>query len=241
MKLQTRPWHFFIIAFIVIGCNSSEQLPLPTPMEMPDPRISPPPENLPTPTLSYVLDLAEILQISEIRSIELEDHWSGLNDYGPTASYYSLLPAGTEFVGQVNFRVGGDFMDPIAEIQDLQIPVENIQSFINKLAESPSIQGKYEPLIEWTDDYPSLSIDIKLQAESILFYTSSQGEYHKPWAIFFKDRTYIVNSTAPMDALNQLAPYLKKNRLRELEQEVLNNPYTNPSTPKGPTVTPRRR
>jgi hypothetical protein len=221
---------FLVIAFLMVGCTSNTPT---TPSATPADPIS---------DHDFLPNLADLFTISEIRSISIQDDWAGLIDYGPTLSYYSLMPNGSEFTGLVNFTVGGDFNKrPISETNDLHIPTKGIEAFLKKLASTSYRKGKYEPFEQWTDDYPSLEIRVLLRHDEISFHTTSQGEYHTPWAMIYLGQTFVVDSATPMDALKVLLPYLKKDRLAALEDQVLKEPYDNginPNPTNEPTPTP---
>jgi len=184
--------------------------------------------------------LSEILQISKIRSIQLRNGWDGLSPFAPTEAHYSLQPGATAFSGQANFSIGGNFdiKEPITETQNIEIPLKNIQAFLDKLAACPFSEGEYQPSIEWTDDYPSLKIEIELQTGSITFYSSSQGTSHVPWAMYYNDKTYVVDSSAPMAALAELDPYLETDRLNALINQAQNSLSHQPTSVPVPTSTP---
>lgn len=200
-----------LVAFIIIGCNAVKELsdPSPTPTITPTPPIP---------------NLAEILQIANVRSLRLKDDWSGLPDYGPAEAHYFLQPKGKEFVGAVTFRAGEDLLrNSLTDTEEISIPATVVQSFLNTLAKSQLQDIKYE-LTLWTDDYPYLEISIELQDETIEFYSEAQGEFHAPWAVTFRNKTYVINSIVPMQALtDDFGPYLKKEKLAQLIDNVFKN------------------
>ena len=175
----------------------------------------------------------EGLEVANIRAISIQDNWVGLSDIAPILSYYSLLPNGEEFTGLVNFDVGGySRKNRISELQDLHVPAKAIQLFLNKLQTTSIREGDYQPTIEHTDDYPTLEIRIVLTNFDLTFYTSSQGERHTPWGMTCFGHTYVIDSATPMDALDILLPYLKKDRLKVLEDQVvksMNEPTPTPT------------
>ncbi len=93
---------------------------------------------------------------------------------------------------------------------------------MQKLAQANPQVGKYEPFILVTDDYPEITIRVLYgQAETIEFYTASQGEEHIPWRVTYNGSSYIVNSGVPMQALEILKPYLAQDLLDNLREEQM--------------------
>lgn len=120
---------------------------------------------------------------------------------------------------------------PVIDQQPLSIPIKDIGLFIDELSKAQFSEGEYQPSITWTDDYPHLEINIELRTGMLSFYSDSQGEQHVPWGMSYDHRTYTLGA-APMDALDILLPYLKKDRLKALEDQVveaMNEPTPTPT------------
>ena len=75
---------------------------------------------------------------------------------------------------------------------------------------------EYVPYFDHTDDFPFVEIVLELPSEKIEFSTVSQGAGRSPWKCVVESETYVVNSGAPMRALNVLVPYLQRDRLTRL-------------------------
>ena len=182
--------------------------------------------------------LSEIRQISDLRSIRLADDWAGLADYGPTQAHYMLQPKAGGFLGQATFSAGGDFSkEQMTDSAEITIPIRVVQNFLNTLAEATLEDGPYEPYIEHTDDYPDLSIDLVFDGQTVSYQSQSQGGGHVPWAVSIDTQTYVINSGIPMQAWALLSPYLKQDKLQQLEDRVSNSPDLSSGEPL-PTTTP---
>lgn len=164
--------------------------------------------------------------LSTAYSITIIDNWSGLNPVAPINSLYILEnPEGfidnENFQGSALFSVGGYWSNAHKETASINVPKDIIQSFLQKLSQISPENGEYEPLAEWTDDYPEITIRVLYgNAETIEFYTSSQGEEHIPWKVTYDGKSYIVNSGVPMQALEMLNDYLAQDVLNNLMEQV---------------------
>ena len=122
------------------------------------------------------------------REVEIVDSWGGL---------------GKQRTGRWRLRGGAAGFEGEAKV-----PGEAARRFLETLAETPVLRGNYEPETVNLDDYPYLSILLGVGAESVAFFTESQGYGHIPWGV----RTYTAVFAAPSDqpdrALGVLRPYL---------------------------------
>ena len=121
--------------------------------------------------------------------VEITDAWGGL---GPAASSSHVLRRENDSITGVN-----------------GLPVATFESFLRTLAEAPTLRGRYQPRIEHTDDYPSVSIRVRTAGGELHFHSESQGSAHVPWAVEVKGTTYVIPSDAPARALAMLAPYFE--------------------------------
>jgi fermentation-respiration switch protein FrsA (DUF1100 family) len=150
-------------------------------------------------------------------AIRIQDDWNGLSPNAPITARYALMLVGGVFSGSADFSVAGGAKTAST---DAVLPPEVAEEFLKTLAGSPVKVGDYVPLIEHTDDYPSLSIEIDLGTEKVLFFSQSQGADRTPWGVTFGGETYVVDSDAPARALRVLEPYLS----REIIQELIDEP-----------------
>ena len=81
--------------------------------------------------------------------------------------------------------------------------------------------GEYQPNFEHTDDYPEISIRLVYgKAQTIEFYTTSQGDENIPWEVTYNGKSYVVNSGEPAQALEIIKPYLAQDILEKLVKEA---------------------
>ena len=169
---------------------------------------------------------------SDTYAIEVIDHWDGLAFVRPINSHFALESnkaevEGNSFNGNATFSVGvqinaeGQRSSLEQETVPITIPNEVVHLFLQKLAETQPEKGKYEPFFEWTDDYPQITIRLLYgEAETIEFYTSSQGIEHVPWQLTYNGHFYVVNSGVPMQALELLYPYFEQDLLEDLIEKA---------------------
>jgi len=161
---------------------------------------------------------ADLMQIAKLRSIDIHDDWMGLSSIGPVSKHYQLKPEGNVFVGTATFSAGGGTKVQ-TKVENLSLPQEAVQSFLQALAASPIVQGPYQAKIDHTDDYPSQKIDIALDSETLSFSSQSQGEFAIPWALQLRGVGYVISAKNPAEALQKLKPYLKEDSYKKFIEE----------------------
>jgi len=160
-----------------------------------------------------VVQLPELKALAGARLIRIQDGWGGL---GPSRSaHYELHPSENQFTGEATFSVGG-----LNKTENIQIPFNAAQTFFRILGEASLENKEYFPQIWHTDDYPSLKIELDLEDEAVTFFTESQGESHVPWAVKIGEKTYVIDSDVPARALAALNPYLKRDVMKKLHDEL---------------------
>ena len=166
------------------------------------------------------------VQLTQAHSIRIQDDYEGFSPISPVNAHYNIKLSQNQkqFIGKASFVVGGRSFPESRRRQasaDLTIPFEAVQTFLRMLDSSPLKEGNYIPLINQGDDYPSFSIEIKLELKTgtVVFFTQSQGDDHVPWGVVFKRKEYVINSDVPAKALSQLKPYLKPDVLERLKQQ----------------------
>lgn len=157
--------------------------------------------------------------LSQTDSIQINNGWSGLSPVAPIITHYSLQRYEQGFKGEARFSVAGYSKQPRQASAEIEIPLNPAQSFLKTLATVSLKEGKYEPKIEHTDDYPAISFELKTGTDTVLIFTKSQGEGHVPWGVTFKGKTFVVDSDVPARALKELEPYLKRDVLRKLIEQ----------------------
>lgn len=153
--------------------------------------------------------------------IEIWDNWIGLSPLAPIVAEFNVTNSGTSFSGAAHFEVGDYGDNPQTADETIEIPVEVIQAFLDKLNEATLEEGQYVPHIDHTDDYPDLRIEIySTTHDEIIFESTSQGGEHIPWGATFEGVHYTINSGIPMEALEILKPYLKYDVLENLKNSA---------------------
>lgn len=161
-----------------------------------------------------------IPDLAQTDSIQISDEWTGLSRVAPIEANYSLARSGEGFSGEAKFSVAGySEQTELTASEAVAIPATATETFLKTLSSLTLKEGKYVPKIEHTDDYPSISIELKLKTDAFRVFTKSQGEGHAPWGVEFKGKTYIVESDAPAKALTALEPYLKRDVLQKLIEQ----------------------
>ncbi len=158
---------------------------------------------------------------SEAYSITIVDNWDGLSMTAPLDGFYAIESSRDHFEGAALFTVAGNFSDEKQSTAILNIPVDTIRSFLDQLAKSHPEMGEYQPNFEHTDDYPEISIRLVYgKAQTIEFYTTSQGDENIPWEVTYNGKSYVINSGEPAQALQIIKPYLAQDILEKLIKEA---------------------
>jgi hypothetical protein len=126
------------------------------------------------------------------REVEIIDSWGGLGK--PRYGRWSLRGGAAGFAG------------------DAKVPGEVARRFLELLAETPVLRASYEPALHCTDDYPYLSILLGVGADTVAFFTESQGRGHAPWGVRTYTAVFVAPSDRPARALEVLRPYLGEPR-----------------------------
>lgn len=150
------------------------------------------------------------ISLSGIESMTIQDHWVGLSPVAPVQADYLLTNVEGALIGGAVFSIS---YESITQQADINIPADVAAEFLKTLETVDLIRGDYHPLIEWTDDYPSITMTFQMDHGEVSIFTSSQGEYHVPWGATINDTTYVINSEIPMQAFNSLSPYLHRDQL----------------------------
>ena len=166
-------------------------------------------------------DAFSSLDLLTTKSITINNNWSGLSPLAPINSSYSLKQAGDHFEGDASFSVGGFFGETKTDTAPIRVPDQVIQDFLQKLSRARPVPGEYKPNIQWTDDYPQITISLVLEnMQTVVFYTESQGDENIPWKVTYNDNSYIIDSGIPAQALGILLPYLAQDNLQNLISQV---------------------
>ena len=165
--------------------------------------------------------LKELAEARLPESIMIHDGWGGLSPVAPIIVKYTLVQDEENFSGQVYCSVGGYFTNTYYDSEFVTIPVESVELFLKKLSDSSIEVGEYIPDITWTDDYPDINMQVEYKFKVFEFSTSSQGEKNVPRKLkIYPDTIYVINSSAPSDALQILKAFLDRNILNKLFEKA---------------------
>lgn len=153
-------------------------------------------------------------------SIHVYDEWSGYSIISPLRARYFLGQEKDGFKGQAKFSAGEEERRREV-VRDIMIPIDVTHAFLRLLSEVSVEPDEYCPVMDHTDDYPSIEIHLKIGDLSIQFFTESQGANHVPWGLRIGDETFVVRSSIPADALEILSPYLHKDVLDGLADALM--------------------
>jgi hypothetical protein len=146
---------------------------------------------------------------SSVTSMTIVESWTGLSPVAPIEATFHLTPAPQGLKGVAHFSAAG-YRDPITATASISIPVEILNQFLVMLAGTPLEEGPYQPLINHTDDYPSIALIVETSAGQFTFDTQSQGETHVPWRALIEGREYVTYADNPAQAWRLLDPYLAR-------------------------------
>jgi hypothetical protein len=166
--------------------------------------------------------LPSLAIVTQGETVEIQNDWNGYSDITPILRHYKLRSQNKELVGNSHIAVGGYGAAGIRQqaTTKVKIPAAIASQFLATLAKTPIKVGKYQPLIKHTDDYPSVTIRVKVKQQLVIFSSQSQGVSRTPWKVSIRSRTvnpsrsgatqtdYISNTDFPTQALKLLSPYL---------------------------------
>jgi hypothetical protein len=119
-----------------------------------------------------------------------------------------------ELIGNSHIAVGGYGAAGIHQqaTAKVKIPAAITAQFLATLAKTPIKLGTYKPLIKYSDDYPTVKIQVKVKHQQAIFSSQSQGVGQIPWKVTMRSgkttTSYISNSDFPARSLKLLSPYL---------------------------------
>ena len=174
-------------------------------------------------------DVAEVFQqlaeFPNVQAIRIEDDWQGFGSISSREAHYALERRSDGFEGPGVLSVASWSNGQQEALVDVVVPLDVVQEFLRMLAGSPLDQSIYLPSRGMTDNYPSTKIELDLETDTVVFFTTSQGAGGIPWGLTLKGVTfvpaaYVINSDIPMGALETLGPYLEREMLASLINQV---------------------
>lgn len=165
--------------------------------------------------------LAELLDVASAEAILIHDVWVGYNEASPLVARYTLRrgdKGGLSGEAELSTRL-------MSEPKRLQVVVTapKVRAFLAELGGATLVRRAYEALREHTDDSPLIEIVIQVPPQSltdrggfVVFHTTSQGDFHAPWAAFVDGSAYVVEGDVVGRVLTSLDRPLKRAELRRL-------------------------
>ena len=157
------------------------------------------------------------LDLDNVQSVTIRDYWFGLSFLTPIESAYSLTEVNGAWVGTVRFSISVRLN---MHEEAISIPAHVVREFRQILETAAPFAGEYTPARFYTDSYPSLTLGFQNEAGTFEVFSRSQGEDYVPWAATVNGRSYVIDSAIPMRALETLMPYLKRDVLRKLLEQM---------------------
>jgi hypothetical protein len=165
--------------------------------------------------------------LPETQSIRIDDSWMGLSPVAPLNASYALERQGAQFVGLGEFGARGMVFGSIQSgprrtaTRDIVLPPADAETFLRMLTGIQAVERPYDPQLRITDHYPSLSIRLETPDGTLTVFSQAQGTDRVPWALRLGERTFVVDSDLPTRAFATLEPYLHRDVLQSLADEVL--------------------
>jgi len=175
----------------------------------------------PAETPAAVRAAAVLPDLARAQTIVIDDVWNGFSRIAPIEAHYVLQRAPNGFSGRADFSAGGGYPGgPTRARADVAVPPAPVDAFFRMLAQAPLHAGEYTPKRRRSDDYPDLTITITIDGKDVLFSSQSQGKERAPWLVHSGDADYVSDSGVPADALEKLAPYLRRDVLDAIVQTL---------------------
>lgn len=152
--------------------------------------------------------LGSRIDVEAAQLVLVHDGWSGMNDDAPLITTYELRRDEAKgLAGEARQYRRGAF----ERAQPVSLRAIDAGKLLRLLASAPCVPGAYEPLMQWTDDFPCIDLAVHIRPESnmgglVLFHTSSQGRYHAPWSITVRGESFV----SPGDHLGKALAMLRK-------------------------------
>lgn len=183
-----------------------------------------------------------LVHLPETTTVKIEVGWYGLAEVSPLIATYSLNRNGDEFDGPGEFTAeklvyrppsGTEQISP-TEVKasttlPIGVPTDLIEAFLTAGSRIPMVLGEYKPRRTHTDDYPYLKVEVPTEQGSLRIETASQPAYsvdrthldRTPWAIRYRDLTYIVTVDDLDKTWDRILEHLRyRDTVQELDQQL---------------------
>ena len=213
LRMTTRPRYanarqlFLVLllslTLLVAACDDSPVAPTPPPDPTSVVLVPTPTPNVQATHTAIASIIDPVLnQIPNASAIHIKEEWSGSSVEYPLVARISITRTGDNFTGKADFSAGHS--PPSTSTRDLTLRAQTVGEFLALISISPVEPTPYSPRNDGSDEHPSISIELTLPSETVIYRTMSQGYMQKPWALDVNGNTYSVDSTQPRYALNIL-------------------------------------
>lgn len=161
---------------------------------------------------------------SDLITLSFTDLWTGLSPAAPIDAIYRFGQTSDGLIGNGELSVGGYHRNPITQTVPLTLPLPLLDELLTRLAALPMESGVYRPSLMWTDDYPTLALQLHTTTGDWAFTSNSQGPLHIPWQVHINGEDYVTYSPHMMQVIESLYPYLARDQLDALVNHVINTP-----------------
>jgi hypothetical protein len=155
-------------------------------------------------------DAALLAALRGTTALTITDLWWVLGPVQRVTMVFTLRRTSSGFDGTGEYTAESYYGPKTSTKRQIAIPQAAIKGFFTTLAAAPRREGAYTPKVTHTDYSPDLSIDLMTPNGAIAYRSQSQGETHVPWQAQLGGRSYVVDSPAPMVALESLEPFLQR-------------------------------
>jgi hypothetical protein len=180
---------FLLLVLVIAGCKSQKTTVAPT-------------------VGSSVPSATALGTLSNVALLEIKNDWNGYSDITPIVRHYRLKPQANGLAGNGSFAVGGYGGYSIQQQYTRKVSISPAltQQFLQMLNGTKIAKSdRYQPKIERADDYPDVTIYLKLADREVTFASRSQGQNNVPWQIKIKTKTgmesFVSDSPNPAQAL----------------------------------------
>jgi hypothetical protein len=144
--------------------------------------------------------------------LTVQDNWSGMSPFSPTAAKYTLRRSGSLFEGEGQVSIGIDDGRIPKVTKIIKVPSDTSREFLRILIETPVEAGAYRgsPIATYTDNYPDLKFSVTTPDGTLSFSSTSQRDDFYPWTIWYNGKQYTSTDGKPHRAYLEIAVYLKQ-------------------------------
>jgi hypothetical protein len=174
---------------------------------------------------TLVQQFPEMADLPETKTVVIGIKWLGLSTLSPMIADYLLELHEDQFVGQGQFKVA----EAPAVSRPVTVPRDVMRAFLAVANKVRMVEGKYNPCIDHTDDYPSLEFDVATKQGPLRIGTRSQLKYAEsgtyldrtPWNIGYLNRSFVVTASDLDRAYKRFGQYLRDDKIfKELGKNV---------------------